>query len=215
MSKRRRGFIQILRAELTVTWARASARRLLRQGRLKPHEGLQTLVEAVARMRGKPLIVRYEALLDDVSGLCIETKTADIILIDTAATPLLGLQILGHEVRHLLKDCGNRAQRLRRRLVRLLERCHLRTPRPTVGDDQDPNHSLLSPQMLAGLLPALPDSVVLDVQERRVRVHMRAGEHEDLDAAETFGTELLGLLPLNADTGSGAIISSLERGTGI
>ncbi|MET9762192.1 hypothetical protein ABZ016_24565 [Streptomyces sp. NPDC006372] len=213
MSKRRRGLIQTLRAELTVAWARASARRLLRQGRLKPHEGLQSLVEAVARMRGKPLIVQYEPLLNDVSGLCIETNQADIILIDTAATPLLGLQVLGHEVRHLLKDCGSRAQRLRRRLVRLLERCHLRTPRPTACDD--PNRSLLSPELLAGLLPALPDSLVLDVQERRVRVHMRAGEHEDLDAAETFGTELLGLLPLNADTGSGAIISSLERGTGI
>ncbi|MEU9228963.1 hypothetical protein AB0D40_31935 [Streptomyces massasporeus] len=164
-------------------------------------------------MRGKPLIVRYEPLVDDVSGLCIETKTADIIVIDTAATPLLGLQVFGHEVRHLLKDCGSRAQRLRRRLVRLLERCHLRTPRPTACDD--PNHSLLSPEMLAGLLPALPDTIVLDVQERRIRVHMRAGEHEELDAAETFGTELLGLLPLIADTGSGAIISSLERGTGI
>ncbi|MEU1107299.1 hypothetical protein ABZ408_41235 [Streptomyces tibetensis] len=164
-------------------------------------------------MRGKPLIVRYEPLVDDVSGLCIETKTADIIVIDTAATPLLGLQVLGHEVRHLLKDCGSRAQRIRRRLLRLLEHCHLRTPRPTACDD--PNHSLLSPELLAGLLPALPDTIVLDVQERRVRVHMRAGEHEELDAAETFGTELLGLLPLIADTGSGAIISSLERGTGI
>ncbi|WP_406438990.1 hypothetical protein OHB14_51815 [Streptomyces sp. NBC_01613] len=146
----------------------------------------------------------------------METKVADIIVIDTSATtPLLRLVILLHELRHLLKDTGGRHQRVFAATTTALTRWGLPSPRQAVA--RDPDHALVAPGTLADLTPSLPADLVQEILERRHPVHMRSPRHHRLDIAEVWAKEVITMLALDDDpAGTGAITSSLDhRRTGI
>lgn len=146
----------------------------------------------------------------------METKVADIIVIDTSATtPLLRLVILLHELRHLLKDTGGRSHRVFSVAADTLTRWGLRPPTPAM--ERDPDHTLVAPGTLADLTPALPADVIQELLERRYPVHMRAPRHSRLDVAAVWEREVITMLALDDDpAGTGAVTSSLDhRRTGI
>ena len=212
----RRGVFRAVYEELALRRARRGARRLVRRLGLRPHDGLQQLVDAVARRRGRRIIIREAPLRPDVTGLCMETKVADIIVIDTSATtPLLRLVILLHELRHLLNDTGGRGQRAVSAAAGKLTRWGLWSPRPAIA--RDPDHTLVAPGTLADLTPSLPADLVQELFERRHPVHMRSPRHSRLDIAEVWAKEVITMLALDDDpAGTGAITSSLDhRRTGI
>lgn len=203
--------------EVALLHARLGAVRLVRRLGLRPHDGLQRLVDAIAHKRGTRIVILEVPLPTEVSGLCVQGQHTDIILVDNrAATPLLRLTIKLHELRHLLNDTGSCAGRLRRRVSGLLERRHLRTPLPAARG-LDPDHSVFSPDVLAGLLPGLPPAVVHEVLGTQRPVHTRAPHQHALDPAEVFARQVIQMLPLHEDvSGTGAITSSLNhRRTGL
>lgn len=205
-----------VRDEFAVLLARRGAQKLVRRLGLRPQDGLQQLVEAIERERGRRIIISEKPLTAELSGLCIETRHADIIFVDSSATtPLLRLVIVLHELRHLLHDTGGRRQRLMQAAGGLLERWHLRAPRAAAP--RDPDHSVFSTVALAALAPGLPQDLVREIVERGHPVHGRAPHHDPLDIGEVFAREVLTMLAIHDDpTGLGAIASSLDhRRTGI
>ncbi|MDH6144130.1 hypothetical protein P3T35_006167 [Kitasatospora sp. GP30] len=73
-----------------------------------PHRfGTQQLREAVALMRGKPIVLQPLGLntsADTPCGIRVETPTADILYVEQGTSPAHQMHILAHEISHILCD---------------------------------------------------------------------------------------------------------------
>ncbi|MFD5699348.1 hypothetical protein [Streptomyces lasiicapitis] len=166
-------------------WARARRRavRIIHHDLgLRPGQGLQELVDAVARERGRTITVLKLSLPTHVSGFCVQGDVDDTIVITSHTSERQGLHVLLHELYHLLSG---------------------RAP------DVDPYAvtacDLLDAHHLAEQMPSLPVDAVREVLTRPAQ--LRTGYEEDEEwAAEVFAT--VGLLMLSLD-GAGGHAGSL------
>lgn len=185
-SARIRGAVHKRRA-----WARARRRavRILHDDLgLLPGQRLPDLVNAVARVRRRPVTVLRVALPPHVSGFCVRGECEDTVVVTTNTSERQGLHVLLHELYHLL--CG--------------------TP-STAGPAPDTLAAPVDPGALSAQLPSLPPTVVAEVLARPARPRAAApvpagtvggaghgGDGEDEEwAAEVFAT--VGLLMLSLD----------------
>ncbi|GGS21552.1 hypothetical protein GCM10010252_70960 [Streptomyces aureoverticillatus] len=161
-------------------WARARRRavRIIHDDLgLRPGQGLQDLVDAVARERDRTITVLKLPLPSHVSGFCVQGDAEDTVVITANTSERQGLHVLLHELYHLLSG---------------------RTP------DVDPGTvtacDLLDPRVLAEQMPSLPADAVREVLTRPAQ--LRTGYEEDEEwSAEVFAT--VGLLMLSLDEAGG------------
>ncbi|MCX4751213.1 regulator component [Kitasatospora sp. NBC_01287] len=72
-----------------------------------PHRfGTQQLRQAVAAMRGKPIVLRAlpNSAADAPCGIRVETPTADVLFVEQGTSAAHQMHILAHEISHILCD---------------------------------------------------------------------------------------------------------------
>ncbi|GAB7101842.1 hypothetical protein JCM4814A_01560 [Streptomyces phaeofaciens JCM 4814] len=99
-----RGQLAILRE------ARAAARLIRKDFGFADVLDIDSLVDLVARRRGKPISVLYLALPLGVSAFCIATPERDFVAVDGKASELTQLSSIAHELGHLLFDDSEDAE---------------------------------------------------------------------------------------------------------
>lgn len=161
-------------------WARAR-RRAIRiihdELGLRPGQGLQELVDAVAHERGRAVVVLKLPLPSHVSGFCVQGDAEDTVVITANTSERQGLHVLLHELYHLLSGCAADVD-----------------PYTVTACD------LLDARVLAEQMPSLPADAVREVLTRPAQ--LRTGYEEDEEwAAEVFAT--VGLLMLSLDEAGG------------
>ncbi|MBC9718895.1 ImmA/IrrE family metallo-endopeptidase [Streptomyces sp. TRM66268-LWL] len=77
------------------------AQRQIRTLRLPDLPTLDDAVQAVADMRGRPILVTHRRLPAAVSGFCAQFDDRDVIVVDETASPLNRILIASHELAHL------------------------------------------------------------------------------------------------------------------
>jgi hypothetical protein len=185
-----------VRDELSLASDRRYAIRVIRKDLgLTPDQGLNDLIEAVARKRGREITVVHRPIPpSEDSGYCVHGITRDTLLIDEHASPRQRGHITAHELFHLLEEDS-----------------------PTCGDDEE-SHAVIDPRVIASVLSALPEDLVHEVLNRPVRIHGRSNySHRAEQRAEVFASVVDQMLTLHRESsGMGAIESSFEnRGSGI
>ncbi|MFD9903703.1 hypothetical protein [Streptomyces sp. NPDC059063] len=159
-------------------WARARRRatRIIRVDLgLRPGQGLQDLIDAVARERQRPITVLRLALPPHVSGFCVQGQDKDTVVVTANTSERQGLHVLLHELYHLLRGAPAADDAL-----------------PVAACD------LLGLGTLTDQMPSLPADVVHEVLSRPAQ--LRTGYEEDEEwSAEVFAT--IGLLMLSLDDG--------------
>ncbi|MFD5673035.1 regulator component [Streptomyces sp. NPDC127040] len=86
---------------------RATCEERLRRLDLPHRFGTHQLREAVAAMRGKPIILRAlnpTDAADTPCGIRVETPTADILFVEQGTSAAHQMHILAHEISHILCD---------------------------------------------------------------------------------------------------------------
>ncbi|WP_189969022.1 hypothetical protein [Streptomyces violascens] len=62
---------------------------------------MQSLVDAIAQKRGRPIVIAEEPLPAKVSGFCVRGRKVDFIVVDSNASELTRLHSTMHELFHL------------------------------------------------------------------------------------------------------------------
>ncbi|MFJ9580803.1 hypothetical protein ACIRQF_30990 [Streptomyces sp. NPDC101191] len=88
----------------------AAARMIRRDLGLSDVQDIESLVQWVARRRGKPISVLYLALPSRVSAFCIATPVRDFIAVDVGANELTQINGIAHELGHFLFDVSEGAE---------------------------------------------------------------------------------------------------------
>lgn len=151
---------------------------------LRPGQGVQDLVDAVARERGRPVAVLRLTLPAHVSGFCVQGDAEDTVVITANISERQGLHVLLHELYHLLSTD------------------------PDTDSHTVPVCDLLDARIVAEQLPSLPADVVHEILFRPAPPRTSRAEDEEW-AAEVFATVGLLLLSLDdADGHTGPLASS-------